>query len=336
MFIDMRVSNMAGFILILIVSFSASSAQAGEFTLLGGLNRGLDSGDATYSWQVEYMERFNRHSHFGASLSYINEGHVPGHHRDGHSLSLWTFTDAADRRLMLGAGVGTYFYYDTTAARSGGDYSNSHGVGTVFSLAATWKTDSRWQYQIRSNAIKGINSIDTFSVLAGIGYDLEDRLKGDGQAKRADSAIETDRNELTLFGGQTIVNSFNSDKSIAVSLEYRRALMPFLDGTLAWIYEGDNRLLRRNGISPQLWLVDRFLDGKAELGAGAGAYFSVDHYRASTSYSTWRYRTISAIVTLTASWHIQPVWSLRASWHRIITDYDRDTDLILGGIGYHF
>ena len=29
-------------------------------------------------------------------------------------------------------------------------------------------------------------------------------------------------------------------------------------------------------------------------------------------------------------------WSFRAAWSRIITDYSRDTDVILGGIGYRF
>ncbi len=27
---------------------------------------------------------------------------------------------------------------------------------------------------------------------------------------------------------------------------------------------------------------------------------------------------------------------LRTSWNRIVTDYDRDTDVIMGGVGYRF
>jgi hypothetical protein len=317
-----------------ILVITVSSAQAGGFTLLGGLNRNADTGDGTYSWQVDYTKQLN--SYLAVSLAYINEGHVPAHHRDGHAVSLWAYTDVVDRRLKLAAGVGTYFYYDTTVAQAGGDYSNSHGLGTVFSLAATWKTDSPWHYQIRSNVIKGFNSIDTVSVLAGIGYDLEEKEKRAAGGKSADTVREIGRDELTFLGGQTIVNSFKSEKAIAVSLEYRRTLMRYLDGTLAWIYEGDNRLLRRNGFATQLWLADNFMDGTVALGMGVGAYFSVDHYPRVGSYKNWSYKTISAIVTLTTAYHIHPDWSLRASWHRIVTDYDRDTDIILGGIGYHY
>ena len=42
------------------------------------------------------------------------------------------------------------------------------------------------------------------------------------------------------------------------------------------------------------------------------------------------------IVTLTTSYRFHPHWGVRASWNRIVTNYNRDTDVILGGIGYRF
>lgn len=47
-------------------------------------------------------------------------------------------------------------------------------------------------------------------------------------------------------------------------------------------------------------------------------------------------RPVSAIATFTASYRLRPQWCLRASWDRIVTNYDRDTDVIMGGIGYRF
>ena len=46
--------------------------------------------------------------------------------------------------------------------------------------------------------------------------------------------------------------------------------------------------------------------------------------------------TVSGIVTLTASYRFHPHWDLRTSWYRIVTSYDRDTDVLLGGVGYRF
>lgn len=316
--------------ILIIMLFISSPLRCEELSILGGIMRNSATNDGSYSWQVEYLQRLDKH--FAASVSYLNEGHVPDHHRDGHALTLWTRTDALNRQLTLAAGAGPYFYYDTTTARNGANYSNSHGWGTIFSLTATWHLNSNLQLILRSNAVKTFNSIDTFSTLVGIGYNLEPRYTEDGaETERADGKAQK-LNEVTFFGGQTIVNSFNSDKSIATSIEYRRRLMRYLDGTAAWIYEGDNRLLRRHGASAQLWAVNSFLDDTVSVGMGAGAYLSVDHYHSANQ----RNRTVSGIVSLTASYSFHPDWNLRTSWHRIVTDYNRDTDILLGGIGYRF
>jgi hypothetical protein len=45
---------------------------------------------------------------------------------------------------------------------------------------------------------------------------------------------------------------------------------------------------------------------------------------------------LSGIVTLTASYRFDPHWFARLSWNRIVTGYDRDTDVILLGGGYRF
>jgi len=45
---------------------------------------------------------------------------------------------------------------------------------------------------------------------------------------------------------------------------------------------------------------------------------------------------LAGIVTLTGSYRIHRHWDVRTSWNRIVTDYNRDTDIILGGVGYRF
>ena len=54
---------------------------AQELTFLGGLMSKSNLGQTSFSWQVDYRQDFYRH--FAASIAYINEGHVPGRHRDG-------------------------------------------------------------------------------------------------------------------------------------------------------------------------------------------------------------------------------------------------------------
>ncbi|MBK5274240.1 MAG: hypothetical protein JJE30_04220 [Desulfuromonadales bacterium] len=44
----------------------------------------------------------------------------------------------------------------------------------------------------------------------------------------------------------------------------------------------------------------------------------------------------AGIFSLTGSYRLQPHWAIRTTWNRIITNYNMDTDVILGGIGYRF
>ncbi len=127
--------------------------------------------------------------------------------------------------------------------------------------------------------------------------------------------------------------SFDSERATSLSIEYRRRLAQNLDWSLSWFYEGDNRLIRRHGLASQVWAVKDFTDERLTLGFGVGAYCAVDRQAGHTPDGD---RIISAIGTLTGSYRFDPQWSARISWNRIVTDYNRDTDVILGGIGYRF
>jgi len=283
---------------------------------------------SSIAWQLDYRLLLNQW--FSAGFSYLNEGHIPGHHRDGNALQVWINYPIFEQQLVLSAGAGPYWYYDTATAGSSA-YQNEHGFGSVFSLATTVQTASPWLFQIRSNWVSTFGEMDSFTVLAGIGCQL------DGPNCPKPDAVQTRRyakhNEVTLFVGQTITNSFDSEKSAAVSIEYRRGVLSYLDWSVTWLYEGDNRLIRRHGLASQLWLAKEFFDGATSLGIGGGAYLAADHRAGHDWVSD---RVISAIGTLTGSCRINPDWSARISWSRIATDYDRDTDVLLVGIGYRF
>jgi len=300
--------------------------------VLGGFLQNLNDDRRTYSWQLEYIESLGEN--FGLGVTYLNEGHVPNHHRDGNALNLWARTGLLDRRLTLAAGIGPYYFYDTMPVTSGKGYQNDHGWAAIFSTAATWHLDSHWLFQLRTNLVENFDTFNSFSALAGIGYKFDEKaaVQPSGKPDLADASKTN--NAITLYVGQTIVNSFKSQNSEALAVEYRRRIHPYIDWTATWMYEGDSRLIRRNGLASQLWAVREFMDNRLSFGIGGGVYFPLDH-RGIIRESRIS-RTVCGIVTLSSSYQIMPPWDVRVAWNRVITDYNHDTDVILGGIGYRF
>jgi hypothetical protein len=320
-------------VIVLLQVLLAKPAIAQEIFGLGGAIQDIGSGGSSYSWQIEYRQALNEY--LAASISYLNEGHISSHHRDSHTAQLWAGTRLADRRLSLSVGIGPLYYYDTVPASSDISHVNEHGWGLNSSLAAIWHTDSRWLLQLRSNWIESDSRHDTVSVLVGVGYQLEPSA-GPSPSAAISAESQHDRpNELVAYVGRTIVNSLDSEHSVAVGIEYRRQLSPYLEGSISWLYEGDSRLVRRHGFTGEIWAARYFLDERLGLGIGGGLYFNADRYSHVVEQGDTD-RLVSGIVSLTGSFRVTPEWELRTVWHRIVTNYDRDTDVLLGGIGIRF
>ncbi|MHB1246182.1 MAG: hypothetical protein ACYCZH_07050 [Sulfuriferula sp.] len=311
--------------------FAYSSCGAQDLSLLAGGMRASGIHDTTYAWQLDYRQGLNENLAF--TLSWLNEGHVLHHHRDGQSAQIWARTNLLDRRLSLAAGVGPYFFYDTTGEGAG--YMDKHGWGSISSLSATYYTKSGWIYEARANRVIAHTSINTTSMLFGIGYQLEHPSTPGVSVGDPPQTGKTTTNQVTFFLGQTIVNSFASQHDTARAIEYRHGVSPHFEWSLSWLNEGDARLIRRDGVIAQAWLVHGFFDNRFELGAGVGPYFSIDRYRAPQPGEASNI-TVSAIVTATAAVRVSPHVYLRTSWNRIASTYNRDTDVILMGLGYSF
>ncbi len=312
----------------------AGPAIAGEISFLGGYGWTDTPVEKTYAWQVQYMEGLGEN--FAYSLSYMNQGHFIAHHRDANAASLWLRTNLLDKRLSLGVGAGGLFYYDTITPAGSSTSRDFHGWGTIASVAATWYTESRWFGQLQGNWVRGGQSFDTLTAVAGIGYQLDapptpgPDLKGPRQSKR------TTENELTLFGGETVVNIPGSGHSTAVALEYRRGVLRYLDWTVRALYEGRSDLIDRYGLTSQLWLTKAFLDERLALGAGFGGYVALDKRRGGQEQKLSSDLFVSEVFSMTGSVRLSERWLVRGTWDRIITGYDRDSDIFLGGLGYRF
>ncbi|MFZ3114142.1 MAG: hypothetical protein WA133_11745 [Syntrophales bacterium] len=302
---------------------------AEEIHFLSGIIQEDDSRDRSTAWAIQYLHDLNEH--WAVSFSWLNEGHFEDHHRDGHALQLWARTKPLGERVVLGAGIGPYQYYDTKWDREGASYVDSHGWGAIVGLSATWRMDNRWLFSVQSNFIETARSIDTFSILAGIGYQLEAiRLPAQSPPSTLKTA-DTPQNEITFFGGQTIVNSRNSENATSWMVEYRRSLGRYVVWSAGWLNEGNPDPINRNGLITQLWLVRSFFGDRLNLGVGAGPYVALDRRRPDNDELS-----LAGFTTLSAGYRFLPQWITRISWHRTMTDYNRDTDVLLGGIGYCF
>jgi len=301
----------------------AVQAQAQQVYALGGIRENARTHADTYTWQLEYLQGLS--DHLAWSLSYLNEGHVPDHHRDGPVSQLWARTDVLQQRLSLAAGIGVYRYFDTTASATE-PYANDHGWGAISSLTATWHLHGPWLVQLRGNWVHTEHDVDNLSALLGIGYQLDTPAA----SKEPCSPEESTNNEITVFLGQTTANSFNSERSIAADIEYRRRLASFFEWTVSSVYEGDNGVQNRAGLMTELWAVRSFFDDRFTLGIGGGPYLVVDTHHPGDD------ATVVGVFSMTAGYRFMPRWSVRLIWNRVVTNYNSDSDVILAGLGYLF
>ncbi|WP_144163146.1 hypothetical protein [Paraburkholderia sp. BCC1885] len=309
----------------------ACAAHAQEFSLLGGALRADQPGEGSYSWGFTYLQALDEYN--AISYSWLNEGHLQDNHRDGLALQYWRRASFFDRRLSLAAGVGIYNFFDTIAHDDGKPYVDGHGWAPIVSITATWYTDARFFYQLRVNQVLATQSYKTTSVLFGVGYEL-DAPNGHGALSGATRQSVSSGDQITALAGWTEVNSLSSPGAMAESVEYRHGFGAYFDGTLSWIDEGHTPLNTRDGVAAQAWLRRSFFDDKLTLGVGAGPYFAVDTHRSPDGQDTGG--RVSILLTMSAAYSLTKHWIARASWNRVMTTYDKDSDIYLGGIGYRF
>lgn len=283
--------------------------------------------------------------HFAWSFAYLNDGHFPGHHRDGVSAEAWVPFAIADR-LTLSVGGGPFYYFDTEHAQKLDGYADVHGWAWLLSAdmrIALWShlQQPGWFLDLRYDWSAPAHDIETHSIALGVGYRMYSDFASGTPTRGTVAGFSTD--EIAGYVGKTVVNSFSSQWSFAEALEYRRQLVfPFLRTSLALVNEGDAQLVRRKGVIYELWGEPSFWDGNASVGVGWGGYTAVDKSRPTPG------RHVSYVTSVTISarlLNLVPIWKstaigeqtdFRVTWHRIVTDYDRDTDILLFGLGYRF
>ena len=312
----------------LLLCCTSALAQAQEISGLGGMLRG-EGRAHTFTWQMEYQRGLGENA--AISAGWINEGHIPGHHRDGPVAEIWWRTTAFDQRLSLAAGIGPYVYFDTVPTATGDGSHDDHGIGIIASAATGWRLDGPWSLQLRFNRVLARQSSDSSSVLLGVAYRL------DGAATPSDSppvgsAFDS---EVDLLLGRAIVNTLASEDSFAGQIEYRRRLGPCWAWSVGLLNEGDARTQRRSGLVTGFWAGHEFLDRRITGAIGIGPYLVADIRKNPQLVEASRER-LAGILSLTFAYAPVPRWAMRFIWHRIFAERSHDSDVLVLGAGYRF
>ena len=314
---------------ILLLCCASILAQAQEISGLGGALRGPDNAH-TFAWEMDYQRSLGEHAVFSAG--WINEGHVPGHHRDGPVAQVWWRTTAFDPRLSLAAGVGPYAYFDTVPTTTGDGSHDDHGIGIIASAAASWRMDGPWSLQLRFNRIVTKHSADSSSLLLGAVYRLEGAATPSDSMASIQPAFDS---EVDLLVGRTIVNTLESEDAFAAQIEYRRRLGPYWAWSVGLLNEGDANTQRRSGVMAEFWAGHEFLDRRVTAAIGIGPYLVFDIRKNPELVEASRER-LAGILSLTFAYAPLPQWALRLAWHRIFAERSHDSDVLVLGAGYRF
>lgn len=326
----------AVFLAVVITAFLAPRPSiAEEVSFLLGRMEALNTSESTYSWQVDF--RHDPARYLVWSASYLNEGHVPGHKRDGVATQLWGRVPLYKGRVSLSLGAGPYYFFDT-AIRPDGTFNDVHGWAGIYSASAAYYTKSPVVVRLTVNHVKGAGDLDTSTYVLGVGY----RLRKESEPEPGDLSGDAEGeiplktgDEVMVFAGQTVVNSPHDEKGIAGGIEFRKGIVRHLDWTLTWLNEGDPEVLRRNGLGSQLWLVDAYLDNRLTVGAGMGGYYFIDTKRPPKPGKEGT-RDLAYLFTLTAGYRFANRWFTRFNWNRVLVDYNRDTDVFVVGLGFRW
>ncbi|MCL2888442.1 MAG: hypothetical protein FWF35_04000 [Elusimicrobia bacterium] len=316
-----------GVLFIGVLIWLAVKAPAQELGIMGGILNKPDYA-RSYAWKINYYDVIS--DNYLWSFSWYNEGHITDNHRDGMLLQAWYRMPVAPDKFYIGLGAGPFYFFDTT----GNDiaYKNIHGFALALGLDLWYYLSPRWALKGNITYIVADNAnTNTQSALAGISYKFKDL-----NDSRGPYINYADSNEVNLFLGKTILNSFHTHTNYAAMAEYRRNVGKYMDLSAALLYEGDTSVLRRNGVIIQAWPTKRFDGGRFSLGVGLGAYVTINRRELDVDDISPS-SDIAGIVTMTGAYRFSGTpLTLRASWNRIVTTYDKDTDVIMAGLGVYF
>lgn len=278
------------------------------------------------TWGVTYVYRSA--SPLGWTLGYHNEGYFPGHYRDGLSLQLLAHTEPFNPNWSFAAAAGPYSYFDTAFSPGNNNYSNRHGLGMKLDLMTSYDY-SPFVFLLGLDHVLTYHRFNTTALIFGLGLQLDPSSKPTEQL----DGESTHNNEFTVFTGRELVNAGSGQvqRSLPMDLDYRHHFT-HLDWTVSLLNEGKTTLTNREGFASEVWARKDFFSNRLSLGAGVGPYIAREKIPENKQRIV-----VNGLMSLTASYVLYKPWLVgRVTWHRVFTQYNRDSDVFLLGLGVNF
>ena len=309
-------------------------ALAQELYGMAGAQYTQDLRETSYAYSFEYLQQLGNYAF--ASFTWLNEGHVTDHHRDGYSPQLWLRWLGHERRFALAMGVGPYRYYDTTYVISTGRVTDAHDWGVLGSVAAMWYWRSPWVMQVRYNYARTTTSITTDSLLIGFGYQFEGSTRPGPWCRRTTTSVPRERGD-DGDGRQQRGEQFPvaARRGLRGRIPPPAHPLPRRLGTA--LDEGDAHVVKRKGVAGQLGLMREFLNHHADVGSRAASTWRAIRITLPRRTVAGATRTqVLGLLSMTMTWRLTRMMHLRAYWDRTLTTNGRDTDVVLAGLGWSF
>jgi hypothetical protein len=309
--------------IVLISAAVPAAAHGQELAALAGVAEANNPSANTYAWQLEFQGALT--PWLNGSLSWLNEGHIPDHHRDGAAAQLWLSTPKWRDWLVLSVGAGPYVYFDTEAAYTGRGYSDVHSVAAVLSASATADLGAGWFLRLNLNDTYAPGDASTVAVLLGGGYRF-------GAGERG-ALPSSQPQQIQLFAGEMILSDPSSNEGRSYGVDYRLELARWAAWSGTWFYDPGSPSGRRNRVATQLWLVEPMAGDRLALSVGLGVYSEVGAQTNQTANSP---DLLSGLAGLRAEWRCSRRSSLVLTWNRTFTNDDDDRDIITLGYAFRF
>jgi hypothetical protein len=317
-----------------LLCFAWACAPAGLFAqelYIGPLGRmaSSDFDNSSFAWEYGYRQYIT--PNFALSTSWLNEGHMVGHHRDGSAWQVWGNLPLDNGRFALSVGVGAYYYFDTEPTPT---FSiDAHGTAPIYSATATWYATDRFFVRLAVNSVNPTTDVKIESFDVGLGVWMGAVPRFQQKATDMNGPVVETGDEFTLYGGFSVENALTGEHRYAYAAEYRRGFYSYCDVTLSYFDETNLQITRRRGLASQLWVRNTFFKGRVTAGVGAGVYTAVGPRN---TFKAGQYFTPIAapFFSQTVSYFFNDHVDFRITWNRV-TGYDSpDADVILFGLGY--
>jgi hypothetical protein len=305
------------------LALAASPALAQDVSLLAGRMSIPEYSQHSFATDLSYNHRVAEN--FSISANYFNEGHPPLHHRDGFASQFWLHTSVPEKGWSLAAGVGPYYYFDTTRGTAL-DYRNVHGWGTASSLSLKYHLQKGWYLEAQASRLHTRYDHDSRLLMVGMGYELKD-IPFDTTRQNVAKGDDF----ITVSVGRAIVNSFESEQSHAKAIEYRRNAGPHAEWSVMLLDEGRVHQSSRKGVVGQAWLVST-ITARFVLEMGLGGFAMTDHHDRTSVTEEASFHLVP-IASVGLRYRISPHLRAQVNWSRTITPYHRDSDILLFGVG---